>query len=130
MEASQQPAQMTQEWWDLHYKVFGQWDMGGDPRRPGGFGGAAGSLSGGFGEADLDAAVACVMQFLGSAATSQTQQRRRPRVVVLGCRLSQLVWSLADQDMLMSSAWRFRECLWASFDVQGLGVSGSSPAFC
>merc|ERR1712008_221969 len=90
---------MTREWWDLHYKtVFGQWNMSGDPRRPGGFGGAAGSLSGGLGEADLDAALACVEQLLGSTAMPQTQQRRRPRVVVLGCGLSPLVWSLADQE--------------------------------
>eukprot|EP00416_Gambierdiscus_australes_P046322 CAMPEP_0171121820 /NCGR_PEP_ID=MMETSP0766_2-20121228/103492_1 /TAXON_ID=439317 /ORGANISM="Gambierdiscus australes, Strain CAWD 149" /LENGTH=65 /DNA_ID=CAMNT_0011584625 /DNA_START=10 /DNA_END=203 /DNA_ORIENTATION=- len=35
-EVAAQPAQMTQEWWDVHYStVFQSRGLTGDPRRPG-----------------------------------------------------------------------------------------------
>lgn len=102
-ENYQQPAQMTHRWWDLHYQtIFKSRNITGDPRKPGYFGVASGSLSGGLDKLELDAALDCIQVLLQDSKQSDKMVTYGPshvrkfRVVVLGCGLSSLVWALAE----------------------------------
>lgn len=102
-ENYQQPAQMTHRWWDLHYQtIFKSRNITGDPRKPGFFGVASGSLSGGLDKLELDTALDCVQVLLEDSkqvdkmVTYGPRHVRKLRVVVLGCGLSPLVWALAE----------------------------------
>lgn len=94
-EEEQQPRQMTQEWWDLHYSEMlrGQ-NITGDPRVPG----DVGDL---FGQdlndrAHFEAALALSEAALRQVATVAGGGRRPLEVLVVGCGLSPLVFALAD----------------------------------
>ncbi|CAL1168290.1 unnamed protein product [Cladocopium goreaui] len=87
-EVEDGPPQMTSDWWDLHYvETLEDIDLTVDPREAR----ATAGLEGGSlaDEGLLDAAVDCI----GEAFLNHS---RRPKVLVLGCGLSPLVYVLAD----------------------------------
>lgn len=101
---SGQPAQMTEAWWDLHYRdIFVEYNLSGDPRAPGTMGGDLTD------QGHFDATLECVQSLLASLPGGGTRggeetcgpakgpKRRRPKVLVLGCGLSPLVFVLADK---------------------------------
>lgn len=99
----QQPAQMTAEWWDLHYQeVFKNYSINGDPRVPG-------ALGGDFTDQQhFDASLSCIEEMLEpilkkhrSQARNRGENKKKQastlQVLVLGCGISSLIFMLADR---------------------------------
>jgi len=104
-----QPAQMTQEWWDLHYSEMFRQDFvfTQDPRDPSEL--HEGDLTD---ARHFETAVSCsedLLRALGQNASTandcavsdicEAPRARDPHVLVLGCGLSPLVFALADRSL-------------------------------
>lgn len=101
-DAEEGPAQMTQEWWDVHYRkiVGGDWKVMGDPRERG----SLTPLRGLTDQRHFYMALACAESLLPNStvqAATVTHKgrpfRRHTKVLLLGCGLSSLIFALADQ---------------------------------